>query len=86
MDSRWLAEDREIVGKEDQFKAIEESKKALRNSTFIRDRLDRILDTMLEKAYVDDEDFKQDSWKLNAVANASRRKTLREIKKLIDFK
>ena len=47
---------------------------------------DRILDAMLEKAYVDDEDFKKSSWKLNAVSNASRRKTVREIKQLIDFK
>jgi hypothetical protein len=86
MDSTWFVEDRAEGSSEEQHKAIEETKKALKNSTILTKRLDRILDAKLKKAYVDDEDFKQDDWRLNAIANASRRKTLREVKKLLDFK
>ncbi len=85
MDSSWLKEDRELTYA-DQSDAIIATKKALRNSTLITTRLERILNELINESHRDDEDFKKKNWELEAIANASRRKTLRTIIKLLDFK
>lgn len=85
MDSRWLKEDRDLP-KSEQPEAIEATQKALKNSTLITRRLTNILDAMIEECNRDDEDFTKTDWVTEAVANASRRKTLKDIKKLVTFK
>lgn len=85
MDSRWFREDRALPNEERE-KAIQESKKALANSTLFRRRLDAILDEMLDISFRKEENFDDPNWERNHVSEISRRKTLRELKKLIDFK
>lgn len=85
MDSRWMKEDRELP-KQDQEEAIEESQKALRNSTLFKRRLERILEDLLAETDRSDADFNDINWSLKAAGNAMRRKTLNEIIKLIDMK
>ena len=89
MDTTWFKEDRQLA-KNDPEKSLEEhkaaTKAALLNSSIMRDRLERILNEMIESSIVNDEDFSKPNWEREFVANASRRKTLREIKKLITFK
>jgi hypothetical protein len=88
MDSRWFVEDREDARK-DKSASVEELKKeslkALKNSTLFSRRLDRILDGLIEESNRDDDDFSKPDWERIHVANISRRKTLREIKKLIQL-
>lgn len=85
MDSRWFWEDRDLP-KNEQAEAKRESEKALRNSTLFRRRLERILQHELEQSYRKEEDFDNPNWERIHVSEISRRKTLREILKLIDFK
>ena len=85
MDSRWVKEERQLP-KQDQEEAIKETKKVLQNSTIFQRRLDRILEEMFNTSLRDDEDFNKPGWEREAVANASRRKVLREIRKLIELK
>lgn len=85
MDSRWVKEERQLP-KQDQQEAIEEIQKVLKNSTIFQRRLDRILEEMFNTSLRDDEDFNKPGWEREAVANASRRKVLREIRKLIELK
>lgn len=88
MNDLWFKEDREEAQRDgtDLRKLKKESEKALKNSTMMQRRLRRILTEQLEQSFRDDEDFSQPNWELNNVANISRRKTLREIIQLIDFK
>ena len=89
MDSRWFREDREQARKDKSKSETElraESKKALKNSTLFSRRLDGILDTLIEASNRDDEDFSKPNWEREHVANISRRKALKEIKKLISLK
>ena len=88
MDSRWFKEDREEARKDkslSEAKLKEESKKALKNSTLFQRRLDSILDDLIEESNRDDEDFTKTGWERELLANISRRKTLKEIKKLIQL-
>lgn len=85
MDSRWFKEDR-VLPKDEQKEAKESSEKALKNSTLFQRRLTNILKDLIEEANRDDEDFTKRDWATTAVANASRRKTIRQIIKLIDLK
>ena len=85
MDSRWYKEDR-ALSKDEQKDAKESSEKALKNSTLFQRRLTNILKDLIEEANRDDEDFTKRDWHTQAVATASRRKTLRLIIKLIDLK
>ncbi len=85
MDSRWFKEDRALP-KGEQEEGKQESEKALKNSTLFQRRLERIIDEMSDASERNDEDFSQPNWELNNVANISRRKTLREIKQLIQLK
>lgn len=82
MDSQWFIEDRELP-KEDQADAIKDSEIALRNSTVMSRRLGIILDRMMEHTLRDDENFEKPDWQVRAIANASSRKTLRQIAKLL---
>jgi hypothetical protein len=87
VDPRWFKEDRAEAkrDKTDKIELIHESEKALKNSTLFQRRLDRILDELVEASNRDDEDFSKDGWEREHVANISRRKVLREIKKLIQL-
>ena len=84
MDSRWFKEDRELP-KEEQAEAKEASRIALKNSTLMHRRLGTILEEMFEKTLTNDEDFENPSWERLNIANASRRKTIRDIQKLLTF-
>ena len=85
MDSKWFKEDRALP-KQEQREAMKGSKEALKNSTIMSRRLIQILDEMIDACYRDDEDFTKHAWQLEAIANASRRKTLKEVKQLVTFK
>jgi len=84
MDSRWFREDRALPN-EERHKAITESKKALLNSTLFRRRLEAILDEMIEESYRKEENFDDPNWERIHVSEISRRKTLKEVKKIIDI-
>ncbi len=84
MDSRWFKEDRGLP-KQEQLEAIEQSKLALRNSTLMHRRLGIILEEMFAKTLTNEEDFEHPEWNTRAIANASRRKTIREIQTLLQF-
>lgn len=84
MNSKWFTEDRQLPAVE-QAEAIQESKKALKNSTLLTRRLRRILEELSEKSCKDDEDFSKPNWELEHVANISRRKTLKEILTMLNF-
>ena len=88
MDSRWFKEDREAARKDksvSEQELKEESKKALKNSTLFQRRLEQILDDLIEESNRVDENFSEPNWERIYVTNVSRRKTLREIKKLIQL-
>jgi hypothetical protein len=85
LNSEWFKEDRKLPQHE-QHQAIVDSKAALRNSTVMQRRLEDILVTWLEATYKDDEDYQKTDWTVQAIANSSRRKTIRQIIQLIDFK
>ena len=85
MDSKWFKEDRALP-KAEQAEAKAESLKALKNSTFLQRRLERILNELLAETERSEEDFSQPNWELINVSNISRRKTLREIIQLIQLK
>lgn len=88
MDAKWFKEDRDAArageGQEQALKA--ESIKALKNSTLMQRRLSGILIAMLAETERNDEDFSKPNWEREHVANISRRKTLREVFQLIQFK
>lgn len=88
MDGRWFTEDRELAHKDKTVKLdslVEESRKALKNSTIFQRRLERILKDEMKASERSDEDFTKPHWEREAVSNISRRKTLREIINLIQI-
>jgi len=85
MDVRWFKEDRKLP-KAEYIEAKAESEKALKNSTLFQRRLEEIIDEMIATSDRDDEDFSKRNWELEHVANISRRKVLREIKRVIQLK
>ena len=88
MDNMWFAEDREAA-RQDKSVTLEvlqkESKEALKNSTLFQRRLDKILDILIDRTDTDDEDFSKPGWQRQHIANISRRKALRDIKRLIQL-
>ena len=84
MDSRWFLEDRKLP-KNEQAKAKQETEKALRNSNLVRDRLRVILQQELDQSLRYEEDFENPNWERVHVSEIARRKTLRQVIKLIDF-
>ncbi len=82
MDSRWLKEDRKLP-KAEQAKAIEESKKALKNSTLLVRRLTNILEEEVEKTYTTEESYVGTDWEVKTQRMFARRQTLKEIIKLL---
>ena len=82
MDARWFREDRKLP-KAEQAEAIEASKKALSNATLLNRRLKDILEEMIEKTIVSEEQYEGAGWKRNILRFATRRATLREIIKLL---
>ncbi len=84
MDSRWFKEDR-LLPTEEQFSAKEATRTALLNSTLMHRRLGDILEELFQKTLTNDEDFDKPGWERRNIANASRRKTIREIQKLLTF-
>lgn len=85
MHSDWFKEERQLP-KDEQADAKEKTKEALLHSTIFSGRLKRMLEEKVETALRDDEDFTKPNWQEAALANASRRKTLREIIQLIELK
>lgn len=86
MDSRWFLEDREKTSdRNEQAEAKRESEKALKNSTLFKRRLKAILELEMEQSLKYEEDFENPNWERIHVSEISRRKTLRQIIKLIDF-
>jgi ABC-type oligopeptide transport system ATPase subunit len=83
LDPRWFKEDRKLP-KGEQTDAIKESEKIIRNSTLLRRRLKSILEEEVEATYRYDEDFENAAYERIVIANASTRKTLRSIIKLLD--
>lgn len=84
MDSRWFQEDRTLPH-EEQAEAKEATETALRNSSLMHRRLVDILEGMYERTLKNEEDFDQPDYAISAAANASRRKTIREIQTLLHF-
>ena len=82
MDSRWFKEDRALP-KSEQKEAIQASELALKNSTLMSRRLKAILKQLEEECNTNDYDFNDNNWSQRAIANASKRKTLQDIYKLI---
>jgi len=82
MDSKWYAEDR-LLPKHEQAEAMAATEVALKNSTLMTRRLGDILDGMIDRTMRDDENFEKPDWQVRAIANASARKTLRQIAKLL---
>jgi len=82
MDAQWYAEDR-LLPKQEQAEAMAATEAALKNSTLMTRRLHDILETMIERTLRNDEDFDKPNWDRRAIANASSRKTLRQIAKLL---
>jgi hypothetical protein len=82
MDTRWFKEDRALP-KGEQKEAIASSTKVLQNSTIMSRRLKQILKDLESECVRDDFDFSDTNWSFKAAANASRRKTLQEIYKLL---
>jgi len=83
LDPRWFKEDRAISDKGAVEEAIASSAKVINNATFITRRLKQILEDDIEKTYRSDEDFNNPGYNRQAIANASARKTLRSIIKLL---
>ena len=82
MDSRWFAEDRKLP-KKDQAESIKESRTALKNSTLLSRRLSHILTQEVEKTYTKEEDYEGTDWAMHMYGLFARRKTLKEIIKLL---
>ena len=82
MDTRWLREDRKLP-KAEQAKAIEESKKALKNSTLLVRRLTYILEEEVEKTYATEDSYEGADWERTIQRMFARRQTLKEILKLL---
>jgi len=82
MDTRWFKEDRALPESE-QKDAKEESEKALKNATFIKRRLTRILEEEIEKTYLLEEDVDKPGYKKRVLASAARRKAFKEVTNLI---
>ncbi|MEE9586011.1 MAG: hypothetical protein V3W09_03830 [Nitrososphaerales archaeon] len=85
MNSLWFKEERELP-KAEQAEAVKKTTEVLKNSTIFQRKLDRILTGLYEETLRADEDFVKPNWEGEALANASRRKTLREIRKLIELR
>ena len=82
MDARWFAEDRKLPPSE-VTKAKQETEKALRNSTIMSRGLKRILEAEVEKTYANEESYKGTDWERQVFGLFQRRKTLKEIIKLL---
>jgi len=85
VDSTWFKEERATSSKDELAESIAETAKALRNSTLFQRRLERILKEKLDETDRSDADFNDINWSLKAAGNASKRKTLNEIIKLIQL-
>ena len=85
MDQRWFKEDRELYKGDERQKNVQESKKALENSTLMKRRLKAILEDEFNKSVHTEENFDDPNWERVVISQIARRKTLREIIKLIDF-
>lgn len=83
LNDRWFKEDRELYRGEELKEQVQESEKALRNSSLFSRRLKRMLEEDLEKAYIVEEDFENPAWQLKTIAAAAERKVLRRIIKLL---
>ena len=84
LDQRWFKEDRQIKDKVEREKAIEESDKAIRNSTLIRRRLKQIIEDEIAHTYRSDEQIEEPNWERIALANVATRKALNNLIKLLD--
>lgn len=82
MDARWFKEDRKLP-REEREAAQEESETALRNSTLLIRRLTDILLEEVEKTYTKEENYTANDWARNVYGLFQRRKTLKEIIKLL---
>lgn len=82
MDSRWFSEDRKLPSTE-QRQAIVDTTTALKNSTLLTRRLTEILETEVSKTYTQEEDYTGDDWARIMFGQFQRRKTLKEIIKLL---
>lgn len=86
MKELWFKEDRELYSGEELKEAIEESKKVLKNSTILKERLERILGDLIAETYREEEDFTSPHYSVRIAAAAGRRKAFKEILKLLEFK
>lgn len=84
MDSRWFKEDRALP-KGEQAEAKEKAEKSLKSATIFQRRLAQILADMVAEGDRGDEDFSKPEWQREHIANIARRKTLREVIKLIQI-
>lgn len=82
MDSRWFKEDRRLPNKE-QKEAKGKTEEALKNSTLIVRLLTSILEDEIESTYLVEENFEHPAYNRLIIASASRRKTLKDIIKLL---
>lgn len=82
LDSRWFAEERQLPASE-QAEAKKATEKALRSATILSRRLARILKVEVDKTYVVEEDYTGPDWDRIIFGQAQRRKTLKEIIKLL---
>lgn len=82
MDTRWFAEDRQLPELE-RAKAQKESEKALKSATILSRRLTRILEREVEQTYTVEEDYTGPDWDRVVYGQFQRRKTLKEIIKLL---
>lgn len=82
MDTRWFEEDRKLPQSE-QAAAKKETEKALTSSTILSRRLTRILEKEVAKTYTVEENYTGADWDRIVFGQFQRRKTLKEIIKLL---
>ena len=78
MKNVWYYEDRKLP-KSEQQQAIQETKKALENSTLMTRLLKGIIERSIESTYVSEEDYTQSNYAEMCSFNAGKRKALKEI-------
>lgn len=84
MDNRWFREDRKLP-KNDQAKAIEQTKKALKSSTLMSRLLKGICEDEIERTYRVEEDINNPHYERAVIAAASRRKAFKDVMRLIEI-
>lgn len=82
MDNRWFREDRKLP-KEEQSESMEASREALLSSTLLVRRLTEILEEEVYKTYTKEEDYEGIDWARIVFGQFQRRRTLKEIIKLL---